>query len=85
MTSSWKALGRTVEIITIVLLVLAVGYLWVNSDSEDTEAPQVTGQAPDAKTETVEHPYQPPVPTSADTGSYQPPVPAEVGTGSLER
>ncbi len=68
MTSSWKALGRTLEIITIVLLVLAVGYLWVNSDSEDLEAPQGASQAPDAKIETVEHPYQPPLSTAADPG-----------------
>ena len=74
MTSSWKALGRTLEIITIVLLVLAVAYLWVDSDSEDIEAPQVTSQAPDAKTETIEPPYQPPVPPSARPRTYQPPV-----------
>jgi TRAP-type C4-dicarboxylate transport system substrate-binding protein len=71
MTSSWKTFGRTVEIITIVLLVFAVSYLWVNSGSEDTEAPQVASQAPDAETETVERSYQPPVPSSADTGTYR--------------
>ncbi len=85
MSSSWKALGRTLEIITIVLLVLAVGYLWVNPDSEDTEAPQVASQAPDARTETVEHPYQPPVPTSRVTGTYQSQVPISAETGTFQQ
>ena len=85
MSSSWKALGRTLEIITIVLLVLAVGYLWFNPDSEDTEAPQVASQAPDARTETVEHPYQSPVPTSRVTGTYQPQVPISAETGTFQQ
>ena len=53
MPSSWKTFGRTVEIVTIVLLVLAVSYLWINSDSGDAEAPQVLSQAPEARAEAV--------------------------------
>lgn len=74
MPSSWKTFGRAVEIVAIVLLVLAVSYLWVNSDSEDTEAPQVQSQAPDARAEAVQRPYRPPVPTATETGAYQRPV-----------
>lgn len=74
MPSSWKTFGRAVEIVAIVLLVLAVSYLWVNSDSEDTEAPQVESQAPDARAEAVQRPYRPPVPTATETGAYQRPV-----------
>lgn len=74
MPSSWKTFGRTVEIITIVLLVLAVSYLWVNSDWEDAEAPQVTSQAPDAETKTVQQPYRPPMPTVAEPIEVSPPA-----------
>lgn len=74
MPSSWRIFGRAVEITTVVLLVLAVSYLWVNSDSEDTQAPQIPSQPPDAKTDTAQRPYRPPVPTSTDTGTYQQPV-----------
>ena len=73
MTSSWKALGRTLEITTIVLLVLAVGYLWVDTDSEDTLEPQIASPPPDAKTESTESPYQLPLRRSADTGTYRQP------------
>ena len=57
-----------------MLLVLAVSYLWVNSGSEDTEAPQVQSQAPDARAEAVQRTYRPPVPTATETGAYQRPV-----------
>jgi phospholipid transport system substrate-binding protein len=72
--SSWKTFGRTVEITTIALLVLAVGYLWVNSDSDDTEAHQVPSQAPDAKTETVQQPHRPPMSTATDAGTDRRPA-----------
>ena len=71
MISSWKALGRTFEIITIVLLVMAVGYLWINSESNATEVRQVLSRAPDAKKEFVERTYRPPPPNSTDTSTYQ--------------
>jgi phospholipid transport system substrate-binding protein len=72
--SSWKTFGRAVEIVTIVLLVLAVSYLWINSDSEDAEAPQVLSQAPEAKAEAVPQPYRPTVPMAPETAAYQQPV-----------
>ncbi len=77
MPLTWKALGRTLEIITIVLLVVAVRYLWVRADSAATatpESPQVEIQVPEPERETFVAPYQPPVPTRAETHSYQPPV-----------
>jgi phospholipid transport system substrate-binding protein len=72
--SSWKTFGRTVEITTIALLVLAVSYLWVNSDSDDAQVPQIPIQAPEAKTETVQLPYRPSVPTSTDAGTDRRPA-----------
>jgi phospholipid transport system substrate-binding protein len=86
MTSSWKALGRTLEIITIVLLVLAVGYLWVDTESEDTSEPQIASPPTDADTETVEHPYYPPpVITSTATDLYQPPAPILTDTSTYQQ
>jgi len=73
MTSSWKSLGRTLEIITIVLLVLAVGYLWINSDSEDTETPQDSNRQPVAITESVEPPNQRPLHRPAGAGTHRQP------------
>ena len=86
MTSSWKALGRTLEIITIVLLVLAVAYLWVDTDSKDTLEPQIASPPSDADTETIEHPYyQPPVTTSTDTDLYQTPAPILTDTSTYQQ
>ena len=86
MTLSWKALGRTLEIITIVLLVLAVGYLWVDTDSEDPLEPQIASPPPDSETEPVEHPYYPPpVTTSTDTDLYQPPAPILTDTSTYQQ
>ncbi len=84
----WKALGRTLEIITIVLLVVAVRYLWVKADSKTTESPeipQIEIPAPMANTETFETPYQPQVPTPAESGLYQPPVPASADTETYQQ
>ena len=71
MTSSWKAFGRKLEVITVVLLVLAVAYLWVNSESEETEAPHVARQAPDVETGLAGLPHQPPLSTLTDVGASQ--------------
>ena len=74
MTSSWKSLGRTLEISTIVILVLAVGYLlWVNFDSEDTDTTRDPSRQPVAITDTVEPPNQPSLHRTADTDTYRQP------------
>lgn len=48
--------------------------MWFNPDSQDSDAPEAPGEALDARTETVQRPYQPPTPNSTDTGTYQRPV-----------
>ena len=88
MPLSWKALGRTLEIITIVLLIVAVRYLWIKADSKTTESPETTQveiQVPEANTEAPEHPLQPQVPTQAEADSYQPPIATSADTESYQQ
>jgi phospholipid transport system substrate-binding protein len=72
--SSWRSFGRVVEITTVVLLVLAVGYLLTKSDPEDIEVRQDPNQPQDTTTETAEQPSQPQMTPAAESVALQQPA-----------
>lgn len=73
MTSFWRSFGRAVEVTTVVLLVLAVGYLLTKSDPEDIEVRKDPNQPQDTMMETAEQPSQSQMtPTTESVALQQP-------------
>jgi len=62
MAASFKSVGRKLEVITVVLLVLAVGYLYYRIDFADSKQAPVASEPQVAETRSAANPDQSPVP-----------------------